>query len=232
MPRRSERGFNDVRIAWSSDLGGLPVEPEVRRIIDAQRGVFEDLGCRVEEATPDLADAEEVFRVFRAWDFELSLGELLPRHRSQMKDTVISNIEEGSRLTGPQLGAAEVKRTRLYHRMREFFGRFDFLVAPAVQVLPFDVQIPYPTSINGIELESYLDWMRSCHRIIGHRRAGHLRALRLQRRRTARGAADRGSPPAGVRAAATRSCIRAGDRMLEAAPGARLDWRRGAAVPQ
>jgi amidase len=59
-----------------------------------------------------------------------------------MKDTVIWNIEQGQRLTGAQVGAAEVKRTQLFHRMREFMEKYDFLVAPAVQVLPFDVEIP------------------------------------------------------------------------------------------
>ena len=39
---------------------------------------------------------------------------------------------------------------------------YDFLVAPVVQVLPFDVEVPYPTRINGIELDSYIAWMRSC----------------------------------------------------------------------
>jgi amidase len=163
--RPLERDFKDARIAWSSDLGGLAVEPEVRRITDAQRPVFEDLGCIVEQATPDLRDADEIFHVLRAWHFELSFNELLRRHRSLMKDTVIWNIEQGARLTGPQLGAAEAKRTQLYHRMREFMSRYDFLVTPVVQVLPFAVEVPYVTSINGIQLDTYLDWMRSCYHI-------------------------------------------------------------------
>ncbi len=66
------RDFAGTRIAWSSDLGGLPIEPEVRRIVDAQRRVFEDLGCIVEEATPDLRDADEIFRVLRAWHFHVT----------------------------------------------------------------------------------------------------------------------------------------------------------------
>jgi amidase len=159
------RDFKNARIAWSSDLGGLPLEPEVRRVTEAQRKVFADLGCIVEDATPDLSEADEVFRVLRAWAFELSFNELLRRHRPLMKDTVIWNIEQGSRLTGPQLGAAEIKRTQIYHRMREFMQTYDYLVAPVAQVLPFDVDIPYVTRIDGIQLETYLDWMKSCYLI-------------------------------------------------------------------
>ncbi|HEX7811923.1 MAG TPA: amidase [Burkholderiales bacterium] len=159
------RDFKGARIAWSSDLGGLPFEPEVRKITGAQRMVFEGLGCKVEDATPDLSDADEIFSVMRAWSMELSFGQLLKTKRSQMKDTVIWNIEEGGKLTGPQVGAAELKRSRLFQRMQEFMGRYDFLIAPVVQVLPFDVDVPYPTEINGTKLANYLEWMRSCYYI-------------------------------------------------------------------
>jgi len=82
-----------------------------------------------------------------------------------MKDTVVWNIEQGLRLSGVQVGAAQVKRTQLFHRMRRFMQKYDFLVAPVVQVLPFDVDIPYPTRINDCDLDSYIDWMRSCYYI-------------------------------------------------------------------
>ena len=159
------RNFKGARVAWSRDLGGLPFEPEVSEITERQRGIFKDLGCIVEDATPDLRDADEIFGVMRAWNMELSFGQLLKTKRDQMKDTVIWNIEQGSRLTGPQIGAAEVKCTQLFHRMREFMEKYDFLVAPVAQVLPFDVNVPYPTEINGVKLDTYIDWMRSCSRI-------------------------------------------------------------------
>jgi amidase len=49
--------------------------------------------------------------------------------------------------------------------MREFMEKYDFLVAPVVQVLPFDVDVPYLTRINDVELDTYIDWMRSCYSI-------------------------------------------------------------------
>jgi amidase len=159
------RDFKGVRIAWSADLGGLPVEPEVARVIAAQRETFKAMDCIVEDASPDLRDADEIFRVLRAWNFELSYSQLLKSRRDQMKETVIWNIEEGARLSGAQVGAAEVKRAQLFQRMRVFMEKYDFLVAPVAQVLPFDVKLPYVTRINGVELETYIDWMRSCYYI-------------------------------------------------------------------
>ena len=158
-----DRSFAGVRVAWSPTLGGLPVDPRVGAVLDTARPVFADLGCAVDDATPDFQDADEVFRVWRAWYFDLALGELLPEHRDKMKDTVIWNIEEGAKLSGPQIGRAEKKRTLLYHRVREFMERYEFLVLPVSQVPPFDVRQPYVTEINGVAMETYLDWMRSCY---------------------------------------------------------------------
>jgi amidase len=49
--------------------------------------------------------------------------------------------------------------------MREFLGRYDFLVAPVNQVPPFPVDQPFVTEINGVTMPTYIDWMRSCTRI-------------------------------------------------------------------
>lgn len=163
--RPLERDCKGLRIAWSRDLGGLPVDAEVTRVLEAHRIVFENLGCNVVDADPDLRDADEIFQVLRAWNFELAYGELLKTSREQMKDTVVWNIEEGAKLSGPQVSRAERKRTQLFHRMREFMENYDFLVAPVVQVLPFDVKQPYVTEINGEQMATYIDWMKSCFRI-------------------------------------------------------------------
>jgi len=159
------RDFRGLRVAWSRDLGGLPVDTRVTEALSSGRRVLEAIGVQVEDADPDLADADEVFRVLRAWNFETSFGALLKTQRHLMKDTVIWNIEEGARLTGAQVGGAELKRTELYHRVRRFMEQYAFLAAPVVQVPPFDVNQPWVTEINGEKMHTYLDWMKSCYAI-------------------------------------------------------------------
>src|SRR5206468_9805316 len=70
--------------------------------------------------------------------------------------------EEGLKLTAREIGEAEVQRAHLYHRVREFMERYEFLLIPAAQVPPFDVTTPYPTEISGVRLPTYIDWMRVC----------------------------------------------------------------------
>src|SRR5437899_1746657 len=156
------RDFKGVRIAWSRDLGGLPVDRRVTKVLDGQRATFEALGCHVEDGEPDFTDARHVFQVQRALSFSARYGPLLAQHRHQMKDTVIWNTEEGLQLTAREIGEAEVQRARLYHRVREFMERHEFLLIPAAQVPPFDVSQPYVTEINGTRLPTYIDWMRVC----------------------------------------------------------------------
>lgn len=160
-----ERDVRGVRVAWSRDLGGLPVDRRVVAAIEACRPTFEALGCVVEDADPELGGADEVFKTWRAWQYELAYGELLDAHRDQLKETVIWNIEAGRRLTGPQLARAERLRAALYENMRRFMERYEFLICPVSQVPPFDVTQPYVTEIDGTRLETYIDWMRSCYYI-------------------------------------------------------------------
>src|SRR5689334_1548725 len=59
--RPLKRNFRKAKIAWSRDLGGLPVEPSVARSLEAQRRVFASLGCVIEDAEPDFSGATEAF---------------------------------------------------------------------------------------------------------------------------------------------------------------------------
>jgi amidase len=161
--RPLDRDFKGVKISWSKNLGELPVDPRVTQALENQRHVFEDLGCILEDGQPDFDNADEIFKIWRAWSFELQLGELLTKHRTLMKDSVVWNIEQGQKLTGPQIGRAEVQRTELYHRVRKFMDTYEYLICPVNQVPPFDINHRWVEEINGIKMDTYIDWMKSCY---------------------------------------------------------------------
>jgi amidase len=159
------RDMKGVRIAWSADIGGLPVDRRVTAVIDGQRRVFEDLGCVIEDTCPDLRDAHEVFMSMRAYTFELQLGAVMDQHPGVLKEGIVRDIEAGRRLTGPQLARVEKLRTALFQRMHRFMQKVDFIVLPVNQVPPFPIEQQYVTEIDGVKMESYIDWMRSCYLI-------------------------------------------------------------------
>src|SRR6185503_8181544 len=39
---------------------------------------------------------------------------------------------------------------------------YDFLALPTVQVPPFELETEWPREVAGIQMETYIDWMRSC----------------------------------------------------------------------
>jgi amidase len=158
-----KRNFKKVRIAWTRDFGGLPMEPQVTAVLEKQKKVFESLGCVVEEACPDFTGATEAFETLRAVSFAMRFAPLLKTHRALLKDTVVWNIEQGLALDGARIGRAEILRTELYQRMRRFLEKYEFLLGPVNQLAPFPVETEYPTEIAGVKLHNYLDWMKSCY---------------------------------------------------------------------
>jgi amidase len=159
------RDFRGVRVAWSPDFGELPVDPRVVETMQNQRGVFESLGCVVEDGSPDFDGAEQAFQAWRGWAFELAFAELMKTDGDRIKDTIHWNYELGARLTGPQLARAEQARTALYHRVRQYMQTYEYMVFPVTQVPPFDIDQPYVTEINGERMQNYIEWMKSCYYI-------------------------------------------------------------------
>ena len=158
------RDFKDVRVAMFKNLG-LPWEPAVRDAVKAQGRVFESLGCIVEETEPDLKEANECFLLWRHWSVELGFGDILEANADKLNEYVHWHVQEGRKLTGPQLSHAEAKRTELYQRMRQFMEKYEFFILPVNQVLPFDVKTHYPTEIAGVKMENYIAWMKSAYYI-------------------------------------------------------------------
>jgi amidase len=159
------RSFSKTRIGWSADLGGLPIDPRVSAVLEAQKKVFKALGCVVEEAQPDFTGATEAFETLRALGFLQKFAPLLRMHRDKIKDTVVWNIEQGLALTPEKIARAEGLRTELFHRMRRFLDSYDFFVCPVNQLPPFPVDEEWPREIAGHRMENYLDWMKSCYYI-------------------------------------------------------------------
>ena len=156
-----EHSCQDIKIALSPDLGYLPLDAEVRKqILEAAR-VFEDLGCRVEEAAPDLTGAEKTFLHLRSMSFAAAFGDLLERQES-LKDSIQWNTRVGLQLTPGERAEAEQSRAQIYYRAVDFFSRYDFLLCAAAQVPPFSVELEWVRQIGDVKFDNYLQWMQVC----------------------------------------------------------------------
>ncbi len=158
-----QRDLKGVRVAWSIDLGGLPLDSRVRKVLEAQRRTFEDLGCVVEEACPDFGNVNDTFLTLRTWASWTIYKDLLAQHRSKFKADAIWDIESGAHLTGEDVGRALVQQGQLLERMRRFHEKYEFLICAVNQVPPFDATEPWPKSIDGVQMENYVAWMKTTY---------------------------------------------------------------------
>lgn len=152
------RDFKGTRVAWSANLGFLPIDPEIAEVCAAAVPVLEELGCVVEEAAPDFHGASEIFKTLRAAKFAVERHDEIAAHRDLIKRTVIGNAEAGMRQSGLQVSQAEAQRAQLWHQVREFMDTHEFMVTPVNPVAPFSVDQETLSEIGGVKMDTYVDW--------------------------------------------------------------------------
>jgi amidase len=158
-----DRSFKGVRVAWFKNLGGVAFDSRILQAVNAQRKTFENLGCIVEEAEPDWRGADESFNILRAWGYVAGYGELARTHPGQIKDTILWEIDRGSKFTAADLARAHTLHSQVWDQMRVFQEKYEYFILPTTQVPPFDINQPYVTEIEGVKMNTYIDWMKCCY---------------------------------------------------------------------
>jgi amidase len=148
------------RVAFSTDLGVAPaVHREVREVVRAAVQKLERDGIAVEEAHPDLADAQRTFLTLRGAVFVARHAALIEKYRHLYKPEIVQNTEFGLRLAARDVVEAELAQGEIIRRSAKFFEGYDVLLAPSVACPPFAVDLRYPQQIEGVAVEGYMDWL-------------------------------------------------------------------------
>jgi len=154
-----------LRVAWSPTLGGLPVERDVASVLERFIADVGGLGWTIEQAEPDFSGADEAFVALRAFMFANGPTGALGARLSEVKATVQDEVARGRALSADEVALALGQANDLWRRSVTFFDHYDLLIAPVTQVSPFPIDQEYPTEVDGVAMDSYLDWMRSNYRI-------------------------------------------------------------------
>ena len=155
------KSMKGVRIAWFTNMGGIPFESEITRVVNANRQAFLDLGCVVDEAEPDFTGVDDAFPTLRHLTYHSNYAKLSRENPALFKDTVKWEIAEAERQSAADVARASARQARMYRDVVQFFARYDAYVCPVTQVEPFDITTEYPTSVAGVTMPTYIDWMRS-----------------------------------------------------------------------
>jgi amidase len=146
------------RVAFSPDLGVVPVAREIAEVTTAAAGQLAKAGVDVTADIPDFTGALDAFQTLRAVLLGTMMGELLQTHRDQIAEDIIGNVERGFSVTPEMLFDAERVRWRLYRRMAAFFETHDLLICPTASIPAFPVEQRYVTEIDGKPCDTYIDW--------------------------------------------------------------------------
>ena len=160
-----DKDFRGTRIAWVGDYGGyLAIEPGVLELCRNSFSAFENLGATVEEVLPDY-DMASLFQTFMAWRglAQLGIHDLYadPATRALLKPEQIWELERALGLSALDISRADAERNAWYATVLEMFETYDYILAPSVQVFPFDKDVHWPTEINGRPMATYHSWMET-----------------------------------------------------------------------
>ena len=145
------------RIAFTADYNGrMPIDREVREICTKAARRFEELGCIVEEVSPDIGGADEAFHILRGQHFIVDRELQLRDSRDKLKPDIIWNTERGLAQTPSDLARADRERAAFYRRMIQFFDTYDLLVTPGAQTPAFDVNLRNAGTIGGQKPDNYM----------------------------------------------------------------------------
>ncbi|MBX2826036.1 MAG: amidase [Gammaproteobacteria bacterium] len=146
------------RIAFSTDLGQVPMAKEVATVCQTAALKCTQLGAELTDDIPDFSGVIDSFQTLRAVLVATMMGTMLEQHRANIAPEIVGNIERGFEVTPEQLFSAERVRWKLYESLNEFFKHHDLLMCPSASIEPFPVEQRYVEEIDGTPLTTYIDW--------------------------------------------------------------------------
>lgn len=133
-------GVKGLRVAWSPDLGGLRVDPDVAAVAAKAAQAFGELGCVVEEVKdPGFAETGDLARGMWNAHFAGNYGPYLGQWRDRMDPGLVAAMEDGLRYTAAQYVEMRGRKLAAWDTVRPLFERYALLLTPTVSVAPFAV---------------------------------------------------------------------------------------------
>ncbi|HEY6762399.1 MAG TPA: amidase [Baekduia sp.] len=169
--RRSVRG---MRIGYSPDMGGFPVDPAVAAVVEEAVRALEQAGAHVEPVEIRLpCDQRELSDLWSRVLTPLNLDalealkaggiDMLGEHRDQLPPQYLRWMDEGLRATARDMAHDAHLRTRVLEAIGAVFDDHDLLVTPTLGCLPVpNAEVPGetvgPSEIEGVEVDELIGW--------------------------------------------------------------------------
>ena len=151
------------RVAFSVDLGFAPVERDVRACFERAVGALADAGWRLEKAAPPAADPTPVWNTIACVEGYASEGPLLADWADRMTAGTADIVRAGAEVSAAAYVDAQHERAAYTRAWAEFFGSYDLLLTPAMQMTALPVGVLSPEQIDGKPVDPFFDdWCTFC----------------------------------------------------------------------
>ncbi len=172
--RDARRSIGSMRVAYSPDLGGIPVDRRVAQVVEDAVNDLSAAGAAVDRVSLSLPRdqlelAETWCRLIAAPSLQavdgLAAGgiDLLADHRSQLPAHVLRWLGEAQTMTVREYVALQTARTEVYDMFQAVFADYDLLVTPTVSCLPVQNtgapgEVGLPDTIEGVPVDPAIGW--------------------------------------------------------------------------
>jgi aspartyl-tRNA(Asn)/glutamyl-tRNA(Gln) amidotransferase subunit A len=144
-----DHDLKGLKVAYSANFGYVAVDPEVADIVKSAVGVFEELGCVVEEANPGWDfDPGGAFWALVVLDSDLEgMREMVAKHGHRMSPHLVDLMQKDWK--AEDFTEALKVRKLICNRMWRLMRTYDLLVTPTLTVPPFPVGMQGPERVGG-----------------------------------------------------------------------------------
>ncbi len=136
------KGVKGLKVGWSSDMGGNPVDPEVVTVAGDMARQLEELGAQVEEVDFRPADHADVFWTW--FDYFTVKGlsasrEDFDNHRDQLTDYFGEYLDRANKLSAERMWDIFVAIGQYRDYTNRYFEKYDLLLTPSLAVPAFKI---------------------------------------------------------------------------------------------
>jgi amidase/aspartyl-tRNA(Asn)/glutamyl-tRNA(Gln) amidotransferase subunit A len=165
--------FNRIKIAYSPDMGGFPIDNEVKLIVEKAINNLERAGAEIKIV--NIVMPKSIFKLSELWvrlmallfsDVMQSFKEvgfdLIKEYKDQLSPEFYTLVTKVFSTSAIDTRADQILRTQVYDALITTMSGFDFLLSPTLALSPIKNQpdglTRVPASINGIPIEPSIGW--------------------------------------------------------------------------
>ena len=145
-----EGEIRGLKVAWSPDMGYEKVDPRVREICEKAVKVFEEMGCLVEEAHPEIPCPDRIFQNILFSRMVVWLERELPENFCEKLDPMLAVfIPLMNAFSTRDIIKALFDAESLRDKMDVFFEKYDLLLTPVLPTPPYELGVGGPRKVAG-----------------------------------------------------------------------------------